>query len=167
MQLPEADPFIQIINEVLRVHGRVRPLFEEIERATGLSNMELAVLASVAEAREPRTVSELGRSLGHPRQVIQRTTNELVTRGLITTQVNPFHKRAPVLALTAEGRSLKDIADGIARRIGEKVRANLDRASCDAAIASLRLARKAIDEHLEKISAEMLIDQVRQPPIKA
>jgi DNA-binding MarR family transcriptional regulator len=149
MQLPEADPFIRIINEVLRVHGRIRPLFEQIERATGLSNMELAVLASIAEAREPLTVSRLGRSLGHPRQVIQRTANELVARGLIRTEENPLHRRAPVFSLTPKGRSLKDNADVIARTIGEQVRSNLDLATCDAAVAGLRAARIAIDRHLE------------------
>ena len=101
------EPFISLIHEMLRLHGRIRPIFESVEKATGLSNMELSILSSIGESHHAVTVAELGRSLGRPRQVIQRTVNAMVTSQLLEMADNPRHKRAKVVGLTPTGQTLK------------------------------------------------------------
>jgi DNA-binding MarR family transcriptional regulator len=145
MKLPSQNPFIRLINEVLRVHGRTRAVFCGVESETGLPVMELSVLASVAEARTPPTVSELGRSLGHPRQVIQRAANELVAAGLLKAEDNPRHKRAKVLWTTAAGDQLKRKADARAELIAREVMAALAPESFEEAAKQLREVRMAMD----------------------
>ena len=49
----------------------------------------MLVLSAVAGALSPPTVPQIGRSLGHPRQVIQRIADALVARGLIGFEDNP------------------------------------------------------------------------------
>jgi DNA-binding MarR family transcriptional regulator len=153
MKLPMDNSFIALINEILRVNGRIRAVFEGVERETGLSTMQLSVLASVAEAREPLTVSEVGRSLGHQRQVIQRATNELVDEGLLCMVPNPRHKRAPLITTTPAGEALKARADERAERIAQAVLEHLDPKVCDVGAARLRLVRGAMDRFLAREAA--------------
>lgn len=148
MQLPETDPLIAVFNEILRVHGRFRAVFRPVERATGLPAMELSVLASVAEARMPPTVSQMGRSLGHARQVIQRAANELIRLGHVEARPNPADRRAPVLVLTEQGRAAKAQADAEASRVVAGLRGEIDRTYCEALAADLRQIRQAMDRWL-------------------
>src|SRR5690242_20280581 len=102
-QSRSANPFVEMIDEVLRMGGRIRSMFGEVNAGAGLSAMETTVLTAVVEARFPPTVPQIGRSLGHPRQVIQRAVNALLERGYLDTSDNPEHKRARLLTPTAEG----------------------------------------------------------------
>lgn len=153
MKLPTDNSFIALINEILRVNGRIRAVFEGVERETGLTTMQLSVLASVAEAREPPTVSELGRSLGHQRQVIQRATNELVAAGLLQMTANPRHKRAALVTTTAEGEALKARADERAAWIARGVLEHVDAEACDVGASRLRLVRNAMDRFVAREAA--------------
>lgn len=148
MKLPSQDPFIRLINEVLRIHGRTRAVFYGVELETGLPVMELSVLASVAEGRGPLTVSELGRSLGHPRQVIQRAANQLVSAGLLRFEHNPRHKRAKVLTITPDGTALKARADARAELIAREIVSVLGKEICGQSVAQLRQVRMAMDRWL-------------------
>ncbi|MFZ4604472.1 MAG: MarR family winged helix-turn-helix transcriptional regulator, partial [Caulobacterales bacterium] len=89
--------------------------------ATGLSEMEMTVLNGVVGADTPPTVPRIGRSLGHPRQVIQRAANALIAKGLIAALPNPDHKRAVLLGATPSGRALKRKADSHAARLAARV----------------------------------------------
>src|SRR3546814_12463811 len=59
-------------SEVARLRGRMRALYADTRSASGLAEMELTVLTAVVNAAAPPTVAQIGRSLGHPRQVVQR-----------------------------------------------------------------------------------------------
>jgi DNA-binding MarR family transcriptional regulator len=100
-------PLVRLIDELVRVTGRLRTIFASAEITGGMSGMESTVLAAVVEASHPPTVPQIGRSLGHARQVIQRAANELIAAGLLKQETNPHHKRAPVLLPTAEGIKVK------------------------------------------------------------
>jgi hypothetical protein len=82
-------PFVQLIDEIARLRGRLKVVFPDNAASIGLSELELFVLNAVTGAREPPTVPQIGRSLGHARQVIQRATNALVARGLIEIHRQP------------------------------------------------------------------------------
>jgi DNA-binding MarR family transcriptional regulator len=100
-------PLVRLIDELVRLTGRLRTIFSSEEITESMSGMEATVLAAVVEASLPPTVPQIGRSLGHARQVIQRAANELVAAGLIRQEPNPHHKRAPVLLATADGVRIK------------------------------------------------------------
>src|SRR6476619_7051571 len=88
---------VGLVDEVLRLGGRLKSTFAGARRAAGLGESESMVLNAVVEADRAPTVSQIGRSLGQPRQIVQRAANALVEAGLIATAPNPDHKRAPLL----------------------------------------------------------------------
>jgi DNA-binding MarR family transcriptional regulator len=108
---PPPNPVAILFDEVLRTQGRLRSVFADVNSATGLTSMEATVLTAIVEARSAPTVAQVGRSLSHPRQVIQRAAASLIEAGLIETRPNPDHKRAPLLVVTARGEALKHEAD--------------------------------------------------------
>lgn len=103
----EPDEFARFADEVARLRGRIRALFEDVRAQAGLAEMELTVLTAVCNAKRATTVAQIGRSLGHPRQVVQRAANRLVELGLAELAGNPDHKRASLLLPTDAGRKLK------------------------------------------------------------
>src|SRR3954454_18990450 len=106
-----SNPLAILLDEVIRTQGRLRSVFADVNAATGLTSMEAMVLTAIVEARFAPTVPQIGRSLGHPRQVIQRAANSLIAAGLIEARSNPDHKRAPLLVATTAGKALKGEAD--------------------------------------------------------
>lgn len=119
--------FERFADEVARLRGRMRALFAETRAESGLPEMELMVLTAVVNAASPPTVAQIGRSLGHPRQVVQRAANRLTELGLAIFEDNPDHKRASLIVATAAGRELKaadhDRAQAVTRILHERVSA--------------------------------------------
>lgn len=108
---------VLLFDAVARLHGRLRESFSDARAGSGLADMEHTVLAAVAEAPRAPTVPQIGRALGHPRQVIQRAANTLLDKGLIALAANPDHKRAALLVATAEGLAVQAAANARAGRI--------------------------------------------------
>lgn len=141
---------IQLIDEVLRLHGRLRTIFGDVNAMTGLAPMESTVLAAVVEAQIAPTVPQIGRSLGHPRQVIQRAANALIAAGLICTEPNPHHRRAPLLLPTDAGHALKHMADERAVRAADALLQTVGERTCKRLTDELRTLRSQIEAHLRK-----------------
>ena len=99
--------FERFADEVARLRGRMRALFADTRAESGLPEMELMVLTAVVNAAAPPTVAQIGRSLGHPRQVVQRAANRLAELDLAAFADNPEHKRASLIVATEAGRALK------------------------------------------------------------
>lgn len=108
---------VLLFDAVARLHGRLRESFSDARSGSGLSDMEHTVLAAVAEALRPPTVPQIGRALGHPRQVIQRAANMLQDKGLIALAANPDHKRAALLVATEQGLAVQAAANARAGQI--------------------------------------------------
>lgn len=113
--------FERFADEVARLRGRMRALYAETRAESGLAEMELTVLTAVVNAGTPPTVAQIGRSLGHPRQVVQRAANRLVELGLADFGDNPDHKRASLIIATDAGRDLKAADHGRAQAITQAV----------------------------------------------
>ena len=107
MSEPRFSDFERFADEVARLRGRMRALFAEVRAHAGLAEMELTVLTATVNAASPPTVAQIGRSLGHPRQVVQRAANRLAELGLVEFAENPDHKRASLIVATTAGRALK------------------------------------------------------------
>lgn len=144
------NALVALIDEVGRLNGRLKVAFGEVRRTVGLGESEMTVLNAVVEADRPPTVAQIGRSLGVPRQLVQRAANALVDSGLIATTANPHHKRAPLLVPTDEGEALKRRADAIADRIAARLSDGLALDHVAQASASLNAVRKALEARLRE-----------------
>ncbi|WP_421837618.1 MarR family winged helix-turn-helix transcriptional regulator [Novosphingobium sp.] len=136
-----------LIDALARTQGRLRAAFAPARAGSALGDMEHTVLVAVVEAREPPTVPQIGRSLGHPRQVIQRAANRLIEARLITAEPNPDHKRAALLVPTAAGQALQAEANRHAGDIAAGLMTCLDAAQVKQATALLSAIRAGIERH--------------------
>jgi DNA-binding MarR family transcriptional regulator len=88
---------------VFRLNGQFLAVAEELARPAGLTAAWWQVLGAVLG--EPLPVSGIARAMGITRQSVQRIADLLVERGLAEYRANPAHRRAKLLAPTAEGRA--------------------------------------------------------------
>ena len=141
-------PLVGLSDELLRLNGRLKGMFAGARRSEGLGDSELTVLNAVVEADRPPTVPQIGRSLGQPRQLIQRAANSLMDAGLIEAEPNPDHKRAVLLRATEQGIALKRGIDGRADAIAGEVAAEIDADIVRQATSALRTIRKQLEARL-------------------
>lgn len=142
-----ANPLIGLIDANSRLRGRLKSAFAQSAANFGLTEMEMTVLNAVAEAPTAPTVPQIGRALGHPRQVIQRAATTLAQAGFVATEANPDHKRAVLLVPTAKGLALKRNANAIADRIAAELLCSIDMALVSETTAKLETLRAQLDAH--------------------
>jgi len=141
-------PLVGLVDENSRLTGRLKSVFAESRQSVGLNDSEIMVLNAVVEADQPPTVAQIGRSLGHARQLIQRAANSLRDAGLIELADNPDHKRAPLLLPSDEGIALKRETDSRAEEIAEQLMPALDENGVREATVALRALRKQLETRL-------------------
>jgi DNA-binding MarR family transcriptional regulator len=141
-------PLVGLSDELIRLNGRMKSMFAGARRSEGLGDSELTVLNAVVEADQPPTVPQIGRSLGQPRQLVQRAANSLMDAGLIKAEPNPDHKRAVLLRATEQGVTLKREIDARADAIADEVAGNIDADLVQRAAALLRDIRKELEQRL-------------------
>lgn len=144
---------IRLLDALARLQGRLRGAFQSVRDGSGLTDMEHTVLAAVVEARAAPTVPQIGRSLGHPRQVIQRAANGLSEKGLIAFTDNPDHKRASLLAATPAGTAVQADANRKAGTIAAALLQHVDAAQVTEAITRIEAIRAALDAVARKAEA--------------
>lgn len=142
--------FERFADEVARLRGRMRALFAETRAQSGLPEMELMVLTAAVNAVAPPTVAQIGRSLGHPRQVMQRAANRLAELGLVRFADNPEHKRASLIVATEAGRVLKAADHDRAQAVTRAVMARIDAATFADAAARMHAIRTEIEAYLRE-----------------
>ena len=148
------NPMFELIDELLRVNGRVKSLFASVNARSGLLAMETTVLTAVVESHLAPTVPQIGRSLGNPRQVIQRAANTLIAAGLIETAPNPHHKRAPLLLATRKGKLLKHRADALASEATNALLRSISARKCRRMAGEVRELRSEIEAYLRSGKAK-------------
>lgn len=141
-------PLVGLVDETSRLSGRLKSVFAASRQSVGLGDSEIMVLNAVVEAERAPTVAQIGRSLGHARQLIQRAANSLRDAGLVEMADNPDHKRAPLLRPTEEGIALKRQADGKAEEIAEELMPALGLDDVRDATEALRAIRKQLEAQL-------------------
>lgn len=142
--------FERFADEVARLRGRMQELFAPTRVESGLAAMELTVLTAVVNATSPPTVAQIGRSLGHPRQVVQRAANQLAERGLVEFADNPDHKRASLIIATAAGRSLKAADHARAQKVARAIVARVGAGAFAEAADRIHAIRGAIEGFLRE-----------------
>jgi DNA-binding MarR family transcriptional regulator len=119
------DAFSTLAILVLRVGGFLTAAGDELSKPVGQSSARWQVLASIDA--EPATVAQIARTLGIARQSVQRIADVLTEEKLTTYEENPAHRRAKLLRLLPEGRTVlrtiqaaqRPWADALGARIGE------------------------------------------------
>ncbi len=139
------NSLIALVDAVTRVQGRLKSAFAASRDAVGLGEMEMTVLNAVVEAARAPTVPQIGRSLGHPRQVIQRAANQLIGTGLIAVADNPEHKRAVLLVATPAGLAAKKEANARAEELSRSILASVDEGVVRAAADNLAIIRSQLE----------------------
>ncbi|MGI5219981.1 MarR family winged helix-turn-helix transcriptional regulator [Nocardia sp. CA-290969] len=86
-----------------RLNGQFLALAEKLAAPAGLTAAWWQVLGAVL--REPLPVAGIARAMGVTRQSVQRIADLLVARGLAEYRPNPAHRRAKLVAVTADGRA--------------------------------------------------------------
>jgi DNA-binding MarR family transcriptional regulator len=143
---PDADhPLARLVDEVLRCHGRLLTATAGIGAEDALTGAQLLVLTAVVRADRPPTVPQIGRSLGHSRQAVQRLADALVERGLIETLENPDHKRARRLVATADGEGAYARSNDRSRGWAAQVTEGMDPTELATATAILRRLRRRLE----------------------
>lgn len=101
-----------LAKSVVLVTRRIRRLFHllgsvgtALHADTGVTAAMRAVMETIHE-QGASTVAHMARMRPVSRQHIQRIVDELLARGLVCPIDNPFHKRSPLIGLTAAGASL-------------------------------------------------------------
>lgn len=141
-------PLIGLVDETSRLNGRLKSIFAPSRQSIGLGESEIMVLNAVVEAERPPTVAQIGRSLGHARQLIQRAANALADEGLVAAVPNPDHKRAALLVATDKGIALKRQADATGEAIAEDFCSAVDFDSVREVTERLGVIRRQIEDWL-------------------
>jgi DNA-binding MarR family transcriptional regulator len=95
-----------LVLEVFRLNGRLLAAGDRLTRPVRQSSARWQVLGAIDHA--PLTVSQIARAMGLTRQSVQRTADRLNAERLVSYADNPAHRRAKLVRLTAEGRSVLD-----------------------------------------------------------
>jgi len=142
--------FERFADEVARLRGRMRALYADTRAASELAEMELTVLTAVVNAAVSPTVAQIGRSLGHPRQVVQRAANRLAELGLVAFADNPDHKRAWLIVATEAGRALKAADHARAQAVTDAIVDRVGSAAFGEAADRLHAIRGEIEAYLKE-----------------
>jgi DNA-binding MarR family transcriptional regulator len=148
--LESRHPLVGLVDETIRLNSRLRSVFGTARAGCALNDSEHMVLNAVVEAEQAPTVAQIGRSMGHARQLVQRAANALRDAGLIETCDNPDHKRAALLRPTPAGVALKRAIDARADEIAQQLVPGLDPEEIRAAAAALQALRKQIEARLRQ-----------------
>ncbi len=115
--------------------------------------MEDLVLNAIDEAETAPSVSQIGRSLGHPRQVIQRTVNSLVDTGCVRKLENPTHRKVPLLSLTSQGKRMKQKSNDRSLAIADAFLQRIDARRCEKLAKELHSIRQELEAFIREKDA--------------
>jgi DNA-binding MarR family transcriptional regulator len=98
----------KLVGEVLRASARFTASRNALLSGFGMTGPRLRLMKMIRLRREPRTVSQLARAIGMSRQTLQATVRDLAAAGFVNLEENAFHRRAPIVVLSAEGEVCLD-----------------------------------------------------------
>jgi DNA-binding MarR family transcriptional regulator len=99
------DEVSLMIADVYEAAGALRMSGEAIARAENVKLAQWHLLDAIEDST--MTVARIARRVGHARQSVQKTANELADAGFIEFDDNPDHKNSPLLRVTESGEQLR------------------------------------------------------------
>ncbi len=100
----QGEALTELILEVFRLNGAMLDAGNQLTKPLGLTSARWQVMGAIELSGQPLTVSQIARRMGLARQGVQRIVNDLESLGLLLFKPNQDHKRAPLVAITAEGQ---------------------------------------------------------------
>lgn len=135
--------FAELVDEVLRLHGRVVSLRKSSEVG---NSTQVIVLASIVLAAEPPTVARIARSLGYSRQAIQKVADGLVAEGYAVYADNPYHKKSRNLMPTEAGQKAYELANQGSAEWTRRISDGLDIEKLKLTLDTLRQVRHRLEK---------------------
>ena len=90
---------------VFRLNGDLIEGGDALVRDLGLTSARWQVLGAIALSPVPLPVAHIARNMGLARQSVQRVVDDMRDDGLVRTEPNPHHRRAPLVAMTPQGEA--------------------------------------------------------------
>jgi DNA-binding MarR family transcriptional regulator len=100
---PFDHPANALVLEIFRFNGSLIRFGDALIKPLGLTSARWQVLGSIAHGRGTFPVARLADNMGLSRQSVQRIVDELADAGLVGFAINPAHKRAKLVVMTARG----------------------------------------------------------------
>lgn len=142
---PEVELIIQFIDEMTRGRSRLTSVIARMQKDARYKGLAATVLTAVVRAGTPPTVPQIGRSLGLPRQTIQRHVDQLVADGMVRLVHNPDHKRAMRLEATDAGRACYARSNDATKQWAVDFVEGMDRDALAKTVATMREIRKKLE----------------------
>ena len=101
----EGDAATDVVLRTFRANGLFLAAGDVLAAEEGLTSARWQVLGAVALAGRPLTVPQIARRMGLTRQSVQASVDRLRGDGLVEADVNPDHRRSPLIRLTELGRA--------------------------------------------------------------
>ena len=137
----------ELVDEVLRLRGRVLSVSRDTNEQRGLSgHSQGLVLSAIIHAQTPPTVARIARSFGLTRQAIQRTVNELHLNGLVDFLDNPEDLRTNRLRATTAGKRAHARFNDTRKQWLEKVETHIGADHIRHAVETLRRVRHYLED---------------------
>ena len=107
---PAGDALTDMVLDLFRLNSLLLTTGDRLVAGLGLTSARWQILGAMVTAERPQPVAWLARDMGANRQNVQRIVNDLHEEGLVTFEINPHHRRAQLVVLTAKGRRAFDAA---------------------------------------------------------
>lgn len=130
--------YTDIVLEVFRLGGAMVMEGDELVKHLGLTSARWKVLGALYLAGEPMTVARIAGVMGQTRQGVQRLADVMTGEGILIYTENPYHKKAKLVDLTAEGRVLYEKVSAIQIRWANKLAEGLDEKDAETALKVLQ-----------------------------
>ncbi len=158
----QAELLGQLALEVFRINRLLLDAGDELAKPAGLTSAKWQVLGVVEHG--PIPVANIARIMGMTRQGVQRTADSLEADGLIVFKPNPHHRRAQLLALTANGRAALDLVQQRHAEWANHISDGYAPENLQAAIAVLRQLRETLNPNSLTPDEEKLYESESSSP---
>lgn len=133
----------ELILETFQLNGRLLAAGDRLTAPLGLTSARWQALGALGAG--PLPVAQIARNMGLSRQSVQRTVDLLADEGLVEFAANPNHRRAKLVALTAEGQNRLAAVSRGQRRWAKDVSGHLPLRDLRAAVRTLRTFRERLE----------------------
>lgn len=149
-KLDVADDALHLIDEVIRLAGRLTTARKMATEVAGMRTAHWLVLTAICRAPAPTTVARIARSFGHSRQGVQRIADALEEQGMIRFVENELDRRARLLVPTTKGSEAHALADGEGRAWASDLTSKIPPADIALTVEVLAKLRREIENQGRK-----------------
>ena len=142
------ESITDLILRVFRVNGALLAAGDRLVGVLGLTSARWQLLGAIANQEERLSVAQLARAMSVTRQAVQRIVNELQTEGVVAFCSNPRHKRAQLVELTAQGRTLFEKAMTLQRPWAVELGRGLSKVQVSEACETLDMLLATVNESM-------------------